>query len=85
MYGEIDIYEGWNLNLQNKVVGYIEVKIVGVCKIDIDVSFGFVYYFDCDVVVEGQFINVGCVFDEGNNFFGNFNGGICKCFIFLGF
>lgn len=78
-HGEIDIYEGWNLNPQNKVVGHTEVKTAGVCKIDTDVSSGFVHYPDCDVVAEGQPTNAGCALDEGNNLFGNPNGGICKC------
>ncbi|KAK0745223.1 hypothetical protein B0T21DRAFT_281819 [Apiosordaria backusii] len=75
-HGEIDIYEGWNLNPQNKVVGHTNETTAGSCIIDGPASSGTVAYDDCHVEAEGQPLNAGCALDEKNSLFGSDKGGI---------
>lgn len=77
--GEIDIYEGWNLNDRNKVVAHTDsVAKVGSCKIQQGDFLSELGYADCYNYASGQPNNVGCAVDEKNGLFGNPDGGVCE-------
>lgn len=77
--GEVDIYEGWNLNEKNKIVLHTDRPLVaGVCTIDQGVFTSEVQTSNCWNEAPGQPGNAGCAVDEPNGLFGNPNGGICE-------
>jgi beta-glucanase (GH16 family) len=78
--GEIDIYEGWNLNPRNKVVLHTgDPNVVGTCKIQPGDFSSTMIYENCYNSAPGQPSNTGCVAEETNGLWGNPNGGVCEC------
>lgn len=79
--GEIDIYEGWNLNTKNKIVGHTDnPNTAGTCKIQSsDFSGSSLTYPNCWNNAPGQPSNTGCAVEETNGLFGNAAGGVCRC------
>lgn len=77
--GEIDMYEGWNTQPNNKIVSHTgNPATSGTCMIDRSVSSGTLEYEDCYHLNKTQPGNTGCAVSETNSLFGNQNGGICK-------
>lgn len=77
--GEIDIYEGWNLNERNKVVLHTaDPNVVGSCKIQPGDFTSSMIYDNCWNDAPGQPGNTGCTVEETNGLFGNSNGGVCE-------
>jgi hypothetical protein len=77
--GEIDIYEGWNLNKQNKVVLHTDdPDKVDACKIQPGDFTSSMVYENCWNEAPFQPRNGGCAVDESNGLFGNAAGGVCE-------
>lgn len=77
--GEIDIYEGWNLNPRNKVVLHTGAPSQsGTCTIQQGDFTSTMVYSNCFNNADGQPSNAGCVAEEKNGLFGNPNGGVCE-------
>lgn len=77
--GEIDIYEGWNLNEKNKVVLHTDSPLKsGVCTIDQALFTGDMQTSNCWNNAPGQSGNQGCAVDESTGLWGNPNGGVCE-------
>jgi beta-glucanase (GH16 family) len=77
--GEVDIYEGWNLNQQNKVVLHTDdPEFVGSCTIDPGDFTASMVWSNCWNKAPGQPGNTGCAVDESNGLFGNAAGGVCE-------
>ncbi|KXX81783.1 hypothetical protein MMYC01_202994 [Madurella mycetomatis] len=75
--GEVDIYEGWNLNEKNKIVLHTDRPLVaGICTIDQGMFTSEVQTSNCWNEAPGQPGNAGCAVDESNGLFGNPNGGV---------
>jgi beta-glucanase (GH16 family) len=77
--GEVDIYEGWNLNQRNKVVLHTDdPKDVGSCVILPGDFTSTIVWPNCWNNAPGQPGNTGCAVEEKNGLFGNANGGVCE-------
>ncbi|KAL2269221.1 hypothetical protein VTJ83DRAFT_4067 [Remersonia thermophila] len=75
--GEIDIYEGWNLNRDNKVVLHLDhPDVVGSCELNPDDYTSSTVFKNCYIRANGQPPNAGCAVDEPNGLYGNPAGGV---------
>ncbi|KAK4168877.1 family 16 putative glycoside hydrolase [Cladorrhinum sp. PSN259] len=75
--GEVDIYEGWNYQGQNKVVSHTNhPDISGKCHIDRSASTGSLEFEDCYYKNKTQPDNAGCAVSETNSLFANPQGGV---------
>ncbi|KAK4122446.1 glycoside hydrolase family 16 protein [Parathielavia appendiculata] len=75
--GEVDIYEGWNLNPKNKVVLHTDdPNHVGSCVIQPGDFTSTMVWANCWNNAPGQPGNTGCAVDETNGLHGNPNGGV---------
>lgn len=77
--GEVDIYEGWNLNSRNKIVLHTDdPALVGSCTITEGDFSGSMVWNNCWNHAPGQPGNTGCTVEEADGSFGNAAGGVCK-------
>jgi hypothetical protein len=77
--GEVDIYEGWNLNTKNKVVLHTDAPSnTGVCKIEQSAMSSPISYSNCWTGDPTQPGNTGCAVEEKNGLWANPKGGICE-------
>jgi hypothetical protein len=77
--GEVDIYEGWNLNKRNKVVLHTDDPIkAGDCKIQPGDFTSSMKYENCWNKAPLQPDNGGCAVEESNGLYGNAAGGVCE-------
>jgi hypothetical protein len=77
--GEIDIYEGWNLNTKNKIVAHVDdPAVVGSCIISPGDFTSTMSFPNCWNAAPSQPGNTGCAVEETSDLFGNANGGVCK-------
>jgi hypothetical protein len=77
--GEVDIYEGWNLNERNKVVLHTDdPDLVGQCTIDPGDFTASMIYKNCWNKAPGQPGNTGCAVEDSNGSFGSEKGGVCE-------
>ncbi|KAK4104169.1 glycoside hydrolase family 16 protein, partial [Parathielavia hyrcaniae] len=75
--GEVDIYEGWNLNPANKVVLHTDDPAhVGSCVIQPGDFSSTMVWANCWNNAPGQPGNTGCAVDETNGLHGNPAGGV---------
>lgn len=73
--GEIDIYEGWNLNERNKIVAHTDLASnTGACQLNSNDFTSPMSYSDCSKSPS----NTGCAVEETNGLFGNEQGGVCE-------
>jgi hypothetical protein len=76
--GEVDIYEGWNLNKDNKVVLHLDhPDVVGSCTLNPQDYTSNTVFTDCWTETKAQPPNAGCAVDEPNGLYGNPAGGVC--------
>lgn len=77
--GEVDIYEGWNLNERNKIVLHTDSPTkTGVCKVDPGDFTSPIQYPDCWMEAPDQPGNAGCAVEETNGLWANPSGGVCE-------
>ncbi|KAL2140383.1 hypothetical protein VTI28DRAFT_3875 [Corynascus sepedonium] len=75
--GEVDIYEGWNLNTANKVVLHTDGPLaVGSCTIQQEDFTAGMRYDNCWYQAPGQPGNTGCAADQADGTFGSASGGV---------
>jgi beta-glucanase (GH16 family) len=77
--GEIDIFEGWNLNEGNKIVLHTDSPLnTGICKVSQADFTSPLRYADCWMDAPNQPGNTGCAVDESNGLWSNPQGGVCE-------
>ncbi|AEO55983.1 glycoside hydrolase family 16 protein [Thermothelomyces thermophilus ATCC 42464] len=75
--GEVDIYEGWNLNTANKVVLHTDgPSVVGSCTVSQEDFTASLRYSNCWDKAPDQPGNTGCAADEPDGTFGGAAGGV---------
>ncbi|KAL2256118.1 hypothetical protein VTK26DRAFT_2154 [Humicola hyalothermophila] len=75
--GEVDIYEGWNLEERNKVVLHTDhPDRAGVCRLEEKGITGDVMYSNCWTADPKQPPNAGCAVEETNGLWANPDGGV---------
>lgn len=77
--GEVDIYEGWNMNERNKVVLHTDdPDVTAQCHVSQDNFEGQLQYSDCWTANPRQASNAGCAVEESNGLWANPDGGVCE-------
>lgn len=77
--GEVDIYEGWNLNTANKVVLHTDgPDAVGSCTVNPEDFTASMRYSNCWYEAPDQPGNTGCAADQADGTFGSADGAVCK-------
>ncbi|KAL2017630.1 hypothetical protein VTK56DRAFT_1898 [Thermocarpiscus australiensis] len=75
--GEVDIYEGWNMNTRNKIVLHTDSPVnTGICTVDQSDFTSPMQYSNCWSNAPGQPGNTGCAVEETNGLWANPSGGV---------